>query len=74
MKKAKVSKKVQDAIIKEMAKNQNAKKKLNAGQLREAQALVLNAILSLPSSIKFDLGVALLKQVDSVQSIEVQKA
>lgn len=42
-----IKKNKMNAIIKVMAKNQNSKHKLNAGQLREAVTLFLNAAVEL---------------------------
>lgn len=47
-----MKKEVMNAVIKSMAKNQNAKSKLNAGQLREAATLVFKAIRELSAEQK----------------------
>lgn len=48
----KIKKEIQNKIIKSMAKNQNKKSMLNAGQMREALNLVLKAIVELSAEDK----------------------
>lgn len=47
MPKPKIKKEILNKIVKKMAENQNAKSKLNAGQLREASTLFINALVEL---------------------------
>lgn len=55
MPKPKLKKEVQNKIISIMAKNQNQKSKLNAGQLREATNLFIGALIELSHEDKAQL-------------------
>ncbi len=51
-----IKKTVMNDLIKRMAKKQNKKKKLNAGQLREAVRLFLEALLEKSAEGEFATG------------------
>lgn len=63
MKKVTVSKAAQNELIKIMASKQNAKAKLNAGQLREAAKMALESILELSSKSKAEITAAMVRSV-----------
>lgn len=58
-----INKKVMNAIVKKMAANQNAKSKLNAGQLRESASLFIQALVELSLEEKAQLINSMTKKV-----------
>lgn len=50
----KLKKEIMNKIVASMAKNQNSKSKMNAGQLREAASLFVKAMLELSESDKLE--------------------
>ena len=51
-------------IIKSMAKNQNAKSKMNAGQLRESAKLFIWAIIELSNEDKSSMVKSISKEIN----------
>jgi hypothetical protein len=62
-KKVTVSKSAQNELIKIMSAKQNAKHKLNAGALREAAKITLEALLELSSKSKAEITAAMVRSV-----------
>ncbi len=60
-KKVTVSKSAQNELIKIMGAKQNAKHKLNAGQLREAAKMALESVLELSAKSQAEIAAAMIQ-------------
>lgn len=56
-----MKKSVMNSLVKKIAEKQNAKKKLNAGQIREVMSLFLKSLVELSSEQKLELAAKIVK-------------